>query len=408
MDDRVEFAVPAVREVPDEVRDRVAARVLAIPQERKGRGLAVLGAAAAAAGLLVGAVGMWGGGDQGGEVIGAAGQGGAPMRALGISPEAPLDASRAAASLDRCWAAATGLGASVPPRDEWSAVFQVTNELVTVTAVRAAGTPLVCELTAAAVSLSDPALTPAYVEGSRTAALLTTPNGTVAGLLDATWAGARVATTAPSRDRYEAEVVHKDGIFAFLSPIAPDKVAATTIRPNGGGAERVLPKAGAPLVDAGPSMDRSSERERLLRACIEQAKDHRAVPDAASWTPGATAAGADGSRVVIATHGNGVGACFRQGERADFIALAALPPAGGAGVKVAPIVPVVGGQRLIAGTTSREAVRMEVELPDGDVVEADAANGTFALLLPAAADVTSLVCRVYAADGSTIYQGPLR
>ncbi|WP_104478885.1 hypothetical protein V5P93_004493 [Actinokineospora auranticolor] len=64
------------------------------------------------------------------------------------------------------------------------------------------------------------------------------------------------------------------------------------------------------------------------------------------------------------------------------------------------------GRPLIAGTTSREKARMEIELPDGAVLPADVANGTFAVLLPPeATDSSRVVCRAYAADGSLVYQG---
>ncbi|WP_146107994.1 hypothetical protein V5P93_004491 [Actinokineospora auranticolor] len=86
MDDRDEFAVPPLREVPDDVRDRLAARVLTA-RSRKRRGVAVLGAA----------VGVWGSGSDhdvpGGPSLGVAGPGTEPTRALGVSPEAPRPAS---------------------------------------------------------------------------------------------------------------------------------------------------------------------------------------------------------------------------------------------------------------------------------------------------------------------------
>ncbi|PPK68401.1 hypothetical protein V5P93_004492 [Actinokineospora auranticolor] len=170
----------------------------------------------------------------------------------------------------------------------------MTNDLVVVTAIRAASSPLFCETTRATVAVSDPERTPTYVEGSRTAALLTAPNGTIAGLLDPAWPGARVSTTAPSKDRYQADVVHEDGLFAYLSVIGPDNAAATTIRPSGDDVERALPKAGAPLVDAPAPADRSSARGRFLDSCIDQARAYRVVVDAASLVAGRDRGGPTG------------------------------------------------------------------------------------------------------------------
>jgi hypothetical protein len=187
-----DIQLPPRRPLPPEVRSRIRTRALARPQPRRRtrftRGRAPFTVAAGVAILAAGAV-----------IIGQSVTGGGPNHAgqrttpptATTSAGRPLDLGRANAELDRCWAAiqAEGKADKYPARPRWRAVAQGIYPWVTVTAAFADGKPFFCQTTETTVRVSEPTSSPAYARGSKTAALLISPEGVIAGVRDESWRG---------------------------------------------------------------------------------------------------------------------------------------------------------------------------------------------------------------------------
>ncbi|WP_139190681.1 hypothetical protein [Actinokineospora iranica] len=301
----------------------------------------------------------------------------------------------------------------MPPRDQWQAVFQVGDPRVTVTAVRTPTTPLFCQSTPATATLSQPL----SAADGRTAAMMITGEGTVAGVLDPTWEQAMIEITGRAKDKYTGRAQHKDGLFVLLSPVSPSG-ADITVRPGEDIAALPMPLAapGWSWSDA-PAADRSTDRGRLLGACLERAEEGNGVVDSATWRPGAVAE-AEGQRVIMAVNSGGVGACVRHGERTEFSAYLRVPAESTPGKPVLlDVAPTIGARPLLAGTAPSGSRRMSLLLPDGRTAEADIADSTFAVLLPAemssgakgplVPELGAITVQVFGDGDRLLYEGPV-
>ncbi|WP_018682299.1 hypothetical protein [Actinokineospora enzanensis] len=406
-----EFVLPAKRDVPAQVRERVWARVTAgidggderhhVGDRSPGRQFArwgrVVVPVAVAVGVVAVAVGGLGAGGSGKTLDGAVGMGGlatGPVVVAGVS--APLDKDSVAEQLERCWDTVrqSGSVARFPARDQWQASFQVSSPLVTVTAVKAGGKPFFCETTRATVHVTAPDQPPATIPGTATGALLASSNGPLAGVLDPAWPAVRVAVDAPSRDGEEGDAIVKDGMFVFL-PGLTGKVRVQA--PDG--TFLPLPKPADPAVSTRTLPDAD---EGKLRDCIRAARDFTVIVDEGTWSPGA-AVEADGQRIVFAVNDAGVSVCVNQKVRAGFGSYLTTAPV--TKPALLGIMPSLAGRPVMAGVVPPNAARTELIMPDGETVQADTARGTFVALLPEESD-GKVRCKVYDAADNLLYDGP--
>lgn len=405
---------PPLREMPEPVRARIRARVFAeIDAGSRPRALRRLPAAAAVAVVLVLGATAWGVGAMPADAPArpAASPGDAASGTAG--PQGESDAEQAAADLDRCRGTAgdAAHGAALPPRSDWHSVLHVEGLHTRVTAFVADGKPIFCEVTADTVTVSPYGAEPAYVDGSRTGALLISSAGTVAGVVDPRARQLNVSVTSPGRDGYSGPAVQAQGLFVFVSAVATDGSAVTI---SEGAGQRRLPPPTAPGVvtrsPAGGSAtgDPASERARVLERCVALARTFVPVTGTEGWRPGAMVDAA-GERLVMAVAGDQVGACLSQPSRAQV--LTGIGTVGGPTSTARPtllaVAPSLGGRPLLAGTTPPAAVRMEFELPGGETVAGDVLHGTFAVLLPEPPP-PGVVVRAYDRTGRVVYEGAIQ
>lgn len=415
-----EFEMPPMRDVPATVARRVEQRVFDnLPGDGRRTTTRWIGVAAAAAAIVVASI-------SAADLAG--GSGAANTNAAGRSEQAgggeqtlTLDVAKAGSDLDRCQQAVRGDN-RFPARSLWRPVFQVNGSGITVTAARVSGKPVFCEITPAAITISVPGAVPSYAAGSRTGALLVTSAGTVAGVLDPAWRSARISITSPDKDKYGGPVLNRDGLFVFVSPLHAAGSAITVVDAGSSGAvPQPLPPPSSSTItvdDSGmPAGDRSSPRGKALGDCLDHAES--SVVDGDTWNAGAMVQTGN-ERLIMAVNPRGIGACLRQQGRTQFMTdVAVLPSVTSSRPMLADVAPVLADQPLLAGTVPDTASRMELVLDGGTEVEADVANGTFAVLLPHSAEnrpaaggevvrnLAAITCHVFDATGRTLYAGPL-
>jgi hypothetical protein len=323
--------------------------------------------------------------------------------------ELAVDSTQVTAEVDRCWDAAQRLAkeARFPDRSEWRPVLSITaGGLSSVTAIQTNSRPLFCETTNSSVTLSNPSADPAYAPDTKTAAMLTTVNGTVAGVADPSWPDMRVAVTSKYRGDVTGTAIRQAGLFIFQSftSTVDGNVRASA---EAGAPELVLPKPAAPFgtVDPGyPPGDRSSSHGVQLGRCVEEAKS--VGPDAETWNPGAVVE-ANGQRLIMAANPGGVSACLQRGQQAElmpYISRTTLVTA----PQLLSVVPTVGGRALLAGLIPPGVARMQLTFADHTTMTADVAESTFAVLMPP--DVSApknLTCTLLGASGQILYTGPV-
>lgn len=366
--------LPTRRELPPEVRARLRATVMtgiARPAPR-GRIMAV---AAAVVLLVAGA-------------------------AVGIQlfrsevDQAPV-AGTASNSLDRCWAAAKTAGKSdrLPNRSNWSQVSTEQQGDDVVVAFTANKKPMFCELTATTVTLSDPDAKPAYASGTRTALLLYTGTGLVAGIADPSWYGLELSMP----DGLGITTTRGTGtahLFTSFTSTDPAKTQLWAGEWSKGQQTRPGPRAELPtppaplfsIVDR-PG-DRSSREGQALSTCLAGLPEPLA--DADSYQPGALLE--DGTYQV---------ALARSAEHA--IACVAEPTPGsttsyrlyqdtfiGQSIPARRLsVPALGGKVPFVGIVPPSAQSMRADFSFGEPVTVSVLNGTFACWLPAGAKPVS-------------------
>ncbi|CRK58045.1 hypothetical protein [Alloactinosynnema sp. L-07] len=231
----------------------------------------------------------------------------------------PEIAPNAAADIDRCWAALVSAGKTdrYPPRSTWKAVVTAREPGKAVIGIRAGATPVFCETTVTSVTVSDPAATPHYVEGTGTAVTVVTGSGSVGGIADPTWAA--VAVEWDNRIKL-ADV--REGLW-ILPALPTDANVTWRASPSLPGVPRrqvrELPRpddSAVSVVDRPlPPGDRASERGARLGQCVDASSPRPA--DALFWQPGATAA-VGSAQVVTAQLNDFVAVCVSKTGRSTF------------------------------------------------------------------------------------------
>ncbi|MEA5362250.1 hypothetical protein VA596_22125 [Amycolatopsis sp., V23-08] len=290
--------LPARRELPDDVRDRLRANLregIAKPPRKTH-----VWYAAAAAVLVLAA----------GAVVVTRQLRPPADTAPALTGGLTLDAGLATASLDRCWAAVRAAGKTdrVPPRAEWVPLFTAEQEGDAVVAATAAGKPMFCETTGTTVTLSDPGATPSYAPGTRTGLLLRSATGLAAGVLDPAVPRAdfAVKTGGGSASSWRLRFSPVSRQFAEFTGALPAKAELAV----GDGRMNTLPDAPAPLLavtDRPEPADRTSAAGRALGDCLTDAGE--VIPDAAAYRPGPLVKEGDyqvvmgrrGDRVIVCT-----------------------------------------------------------------------------------------------------------
>jgi hypothetical protein len=397
-----ELRLPARRELPPEVHDRLRAAVtagLARPTSRRGRVLAV----AAAVALLV--------------------TGAAVCTQIARSRPGEVPAGAATLSsrtLDRCWAGVRSARKTdrVPARSDWVTVSLAEQGDDIVVAFTAGGKPMFCETTSTTVTLSDPDAAPSYAPGSRTGLLLYTSTGLVAGVADPAWARVELSL----RDGLGvsmSDVTKATRQFSSFTLTDPATTRLWAGRWDKGQTTRSWPRAALPpapaplfsLVDR-PG-ERSSPAGKALGACLAGVAQPPADRDA--YQPGAMLQ--DGPyRVVLGRAAGHTVACtaepdptnpaitsyqvYRDAFVGQSIPVRRLSVPGlspdGAKVPFVGIVPPSGAS-------------MVADFAIGKPVNVAVVNGTFAVWLPAGAKPLSsdgtVWVRTLDGRGTTLFNG---
>ena len=291
------------RAMPEEIRDQVRAKAFGDTPTRESKLRTQLVVAAAATAVIAGG---WLSSMTSGDSNSAAAR----------DPEI---APNAAADLDRCWAAlvSTGKTDRYPRRSTWRAVVTAREPGKSVIGIRAGETPVFCETTVTSVTVSDPAATPHYVEGTGTAVTVVTGSGSVGGIADPTWEA--VAVEWGSRIKL-ADV--RDGMW-IISALPTDATVTWRASPSLPGVPRRevkdLPRPDDSAVVVVnrpiPPGDRASPSGINLGECQERTRPRPA--DAQYWRPGAlTSVG--GVTVVTARLGELVAVCLSEPTRSTF------------------------------------------------------------------------------------------
>jgi hypothetical protein len=366
----------------------------------------------------------------------------------------PLDSGVAKRDMDRCWSAIVAAHRTdgVPNRSTWRAVFgrQGTGQQEVV-AVSAQGRQLFCETTLTSVTVSDPNARPAYAGGSRTAALLLTPDGAVAGVVDPSWREMVFTAVSPS-GASSLEQVHIDhGMFIEFSMFPTGQGARFTAReldpgepmepaiPPGGESrppspgqpgtgeshvELTLPRPVAPLVavvdrPAGP-VDRTSANGLLLQRCVDKADSP--VPDPASWQPGALVRSTGGT-ALVARNSSDYALCsvapaqpgVPGGETYSFRVLSdgstpADEPVKGVRFQMTSGLDADPAAVLVVGEVNSDVAKVVLVAPGRADMATAPVNGTFAFSTTRRTDIlhpAPLTLRFLRADGSLIHESPV-
>jgi hypothetical protein len=356
-----------------------------------------------------------------------------------------VDIEHADADLDRCFAAAktSPQGNLFPERPLWTTSFSAEVGGISVTAARADGRPLFCESTLTSVTLSNPAAVPAYASGSTTGALLATPNGTIAGVVDPTWDSFEI-WAGDGADSLISLPDRGDGMFVMYTSIRiatnthlhaqqlPNDLPPTqTDRPDDDPMYpiREIPTVPPPLVSVvdrpvSPPADRTSLSGKALDQCMQSTGNPK--PDRDSWQPGA-AVTVRGNELIMAVNAKGVSACqwqpdaraHKAAEPTDqmfqsYMQLVREPQT----VDSTQMPVIVDGEDglVILGTVRSDATRMNVQV-DGKVqLDTNVRAGTFVSVVPDSMldegqlnedHLNSLTATIYDAKGNELYSGPL-
>lgn len=354
------------------------------------------------------------------------------------NPDFSLDWPKAVAAMNRCWAVvqSQGKAASFPDRDEWVPRFTIAqaSPSVTVVAVMADGKPFFCETTLMTATVSDPDAAPAYTQGARTAALLMTPAGTVAGIADPGWPKVEMTgRNEASLSRRDIPVFRPGNLFAYVAPMKPSRTTYAVgptpgeqTRPRGYQAPHLLPPAPAPAVSSMdepvvPVPERATPAGEFFKACTEGASE--TLPDVDAYRVGALLDGEDVG-VVVARLGDQAVVCqgglgYQDGKTAYYRIFAELPKSS------EPIHPLwtetvgranrnggtVKPRNTYLGVVPEAAAAVKLDFGTGMKIDATVADGTFAVWLPDGVsqdyEKAQVGITVLDAAGKTLHQGTL-
>ena len=364
-----DLGLPPRRELPPEVRARLRASVMQGIRPRRTASLTVT-AAVVLVGLFVSVVLFV-----------------RPHGGGRVAVEPGMDAALAQSTLDRCRDALQHAGKRVL---DWIPVFTLQDSQLAQTMVAAEvhGKPVFCLATATTVTVSDPDAVPRYLPGTKTAILLRTPTGAVAGVADPAWDGVDVVVSGAGLQRSTfSPRSHAFALFATASAGASVSAAEHT---ETGGLGVVLPPAPGPLlstVDRPVTADRSSPAGAFLGRCL--ARSDVQIPDGDAYQAGAYLADSE-DELVVARFGARAMVCLASPVYHACI-VCFVPVKDPALVVDAiqfggSVIEGSAGQRpVLAGIVPPSATRVTVTLPNGQPQDAVYANGTFLIQLPSMA-----------------------
>ncbi|GAB3708766.1 hypothetical protein GCM10027598_13500 [Amycolatopsis oliviviridis] len=348
-------------------------------------------------------------------------------------PDFSLDWPKAIPAMDRCWAAiqAQGKAASFPARDGWVPLFTVLSPAVTVVAMTAGGKPFFCETTRTTATVSDPDDHPIYTDGGKTAALLMTDGGTVAGIADPSWPKVEITgqndSASPFRD---LPIFRRGNLFVYLGSMKPTRTAYS-VGPTPGGQSRtlhyqapyLLPPASLPAasaIDRPVTPERESPAGEFFKVCTERAFE--AVPDVDAYRAGALLEG-DDVAVVVARLGDEVIVCqggvgYRDGKTAFYRAFPQRPdPSSIRALRTETVGNVdrngaaVKPRNAYLGVVPEAAAAVKLDFGTGKTIDATVGAGTFGAWIPdgVSQDIENARVGITVLDaaGNLLHQGTL-
>ena len=288
---------------------------------------------------------------------------------------AAYDPAVAKVALDRCWSAVRTRNATArfPDRSLWTPVFTVGDSQLGVVAARADGKPLFCQTTPTTATVSDPA----------TAALFSR-EGVVAGESDDQVA-LTVATPIGSTTVH-AEL--RDHLFVALTSTNLTG-ARITAGPPDGPQQTLIPTSPAIALrdhPDSPFADRTSPEGIALGDCLSRAAKPVVDPD--SYEPGAFVT-YPGGRFSIGRSPFTVVFC-RWGQQRSDASVESLV-LGGVPALFNRSTDLGNGFRVLTGQLTDAVATLDVGFGDGPLLPASVARRTFAILVPADVDGSTLV-----------------
>jgi hypothetical protein len=407
----IETGLPPYDPIPDHVRDRIRHKVQTrIRKPRLRTPIAVAASVALlAAGTLV-------------------------ITTKSSTPFGPATPMFTDIAMDRCWAAIekSGKTSLYPPRAAWRVTVAQTpvDTPLTVVGIATTEMPFFCQTTDMTVTVSSPAIKPEYLADHRTALLMMTGNGVLAGVIDPAWPAAHLFVPP----RAESLQVAREGMFIY-----PTRVDATTkvlavraernfVVPNDGPKPDVeLPRPPVPeisMVDRPvPPPDRTSDRGRLLGACMADYHEIN-LQDPDSYNPGAQAE-LGGSRMTMAVSDTWIAFCaydadlgsFGQAHTSFIVAArrSEIDPNEPTDVRTGWISSKDGSRPTLGGAVPERTARMELTFENGNKIRPDVAKGTFVVIVPREAPLDdrgnvrgAITAQLFDSSGTLFYSGPLR
>ncbi|MFC3450135.1 hypothetical protein [Amycolatopsis speibonae] len=423
-----DLGLPDRRELPPEVLDNLRMSLREGMGKPVRRRWPIVAAAAAVVGVLVGALVA--------TVLVREPDG--PGPAVASDPDFALDLPKAIPALDRCWAAIQRQNrtADFPARDEWVPQFTVAPywTSVTVVAVKTGDKVFFCETTVTTVTVSDPGAAPSYATGTKTAALLTSRSGTVAGVADPGWEKMVIfSRTADSTGSTDVNVFGNGNLFVMISQSIPSRTTYS-VGPypgapgdgSGAGPYGLRPAPDPAVTDIDrvpPSVPaRDTPAGEFFTTCVRGATEP--LPDEDSYEVGTLLEG-DDVKVVVARFGDRFVVCqgglgyhdgkseyyrlFPElGAQADPRAVRDLftetlggAEQGGSGRSKTPFI----------GVVPEAAAKVKLDFGAGKKVEAAVVGGTFAVWRPEGVNAAGPDARVgivvLDAGGKTLHDGTL-
>ncbi|RSM54213.1 hypothetical protein DMH03_35825 [Amycolatopsis sp. WAC 01376] len=352
------------------------------------------------------------------------------------NPDFSLDRPKAEEAMNRCWAVvqSEGRAASFPARNEWVPRFTVVSPPVTVVAMMADGNPFFCETTLMTATVSDPNAVPAYTDGARTAALLMTRAGTVAGIADPDWPKVEMTgQNEASLSTRDIPVFRPENLFVHIAPMKPSRTTYA-VGPTPGEQSRPLgyhapyalrpaPEPAASRLDKPvfPVPDRATPAGEFFNTCTRGASE--TVSDEDAYRIGAYLEGQDVG-VVVARLGGQAIVCqggFGYGDgKTEYYRVFPDQPRSAGPVRTLQAETVgrvdrngnpVPVRNTYLGVVPDAAAGVKLDFGTGTTIDATVADGTFAAWVPDGVSQDYEHARVgitvVDAAGGLLYQGAL-
>jgi hypothetical protein len=313
-------------------------------------------------------------------------------RTTGGATGPALDRAVATVALDRCWSAVRQRGstAQFPDRSRWTPVFTVGDSQLGVVAARADGKPLFCQTTPTTATVSDPNAGPAAIS-----ATLFSREGVVAGSVDGD--DLPITVKGPSGTT-EVRADVRDHLFVALTGV--NLTGADVIA--GGDEHLRAPSPAVALRDHpdSPFADRVSPEGIALGDCLSRSAKPVVDPD--SYEPGAFVS-YPGGRFSIGRSPFALVLC-RWGQVRGEATVRSLVLSG-APATFDRATALGNGFRVLTGELSEDTATLDIGFGGGPTLPASVARRTFAILVPADVDGSTLI-RVVArgADGGVVFE----